>query len=1185
MAVYELKVNNVVRPLKVGGFNYKSVLNGVDTLTCFSHTGQGDWDPELGQEVTVSEDSVQIFGGTIEVVRERSPGGTEGMHTGVREFEIVCNDFSVYFTLRSVTETYEAGLTLKDILDDLMTKYGGTITLAPGQVDGPTMPYIEFTITELRDAINQLADLTQYTWKVDGDKVFEMWAPGAKSAPWDVVPGVTTTRFDPLSEKTRKQGSFNRVILTVQGAGSPRIDETFIADGSSTADYVMKYPASTYIEDAPWPNELYVNGLEKGPIGWGNDGSSWWWDYPASPAILHHNGTGFVPANGDVVSVAYRARFPFTVIANDLADQALNGVREKRFTVNEAMSWEAAEDYAESLIDTGVALIHKIMYESLTTGLITPGQSQNAEFPLRNFNNAALITEISMTDIEAGTMQRNITIIGGSKFFGSFRDLYKAWLGGGNSVGGGASKVSTVGTGGTIPGGDNYAVQINKHGTLFGYDQLLADYDGGGPHYDSTGDDMPAALASGSTDDTSFMLALWNVVGGKDKAATFHKADNGAFTFHDFPGSAPATTTFSSYRSLRLLGASNVKIQGGTSFGRSSVQVTGVFGTEAFSLGARRITSLPYSIDATDASGSASVYIFEALSGSGTCNLPVLSSQWVTLGGGLLSGSSDFYRIVIIRNDDATDTVTLDPSGSELINGASTLALGPGQAVVLIGWGGTSPGWRTIASSSNSITVPGSDKQVIFNDGGSLGADANFTWDKTKQQLSLLADTTDDDSILRAANVSTNQSVIALTPFNAANSRISFGREMVGNVDTARHARPALLEKDTTDMWMEMGVGETPGSAMAFAKATGMGFSTNTAHGYIYGYGYGTGAIEGPTWEVGRNADGGGAAGTIAIAERNGTLRYLWFEAGSLYKGSARPTEDNTTVSHTSGSIIDTGGGGAPDTLSYLTENDETADLPNSRMVLAGTGISFDDSVAGERTINVSATGAGQLIGVQTFTPSSGTYTPTAGTGSVIIEILGGGGGGSGVAQAAASGVNLGGGGGGGAFLRKRLTANFSGGTYVVGAKGTGGTAGNNSGTNGANSTFTATNAVVYTAGGGGAGDPRTSFTPPISLTGSAFGGEAGLATNGDLNIAGGAAITGFATTVFIGWSSGGGDAGYGYGKGAEPVTSGSGAGTAGANAPGLGGGGSGAYSSNNAGGAKAGGDGGDGIMVIWEYS
>lgn len=40
---------------------------------------------------------------------------------------------------------------------------------------------------------------------------------------------------------------------------------------------------------------------------------------------------------------------------------------------------------------------------------------------------------------------------------------------------------------------------------------------------------------------------------------------------------------------------------------------------------------------------------------------------------------------------------------------------------------------------------------------------------------------------------------------------------------------------------------------------------------------------------------------------------------------------------------------------SYLTENDETFLLINSRRVLAGTGISFDDSVPGVRTISATS--------------------------------------------------------------------------------------------------------------------------------------------------------------------------------------------------------------------------------------
>lgn len=42
---------------------------------------------------------------------------------------------------------------------------------------------------------------------------------------------------------------------------------------------------------------------------------------------------------------------------------------------------------------------------------------------------------------------------------------------------------------------------------------------------------------------------------------------------------------------------------------------------------------------------------------------------------------------------------------------------------------------------------------------------------------------------------------------------------------------------------------------------------------------------------------------------------------------------------------------------SFLTVNDETNDFPNSRQLLAGTGITFNDAVAGQRTISASGGG------------------------------------------------------------------------------------------------------------------------------------------------------------------------------------------------------------------------------------
>src|SRR5690606_12165825 len=95
------------------------------------------------------------------------------------------------------------------------------------------------------------------------------------------------------------------------------------------------------------------------------------------------------------------------------------------------------------------------------------------------------------------------------------------------------------------------------------------------------------------------------------------------------------------------------------------------------------------------------------------------------------------------------------------------------------------------------------------------------------------------------------------------------------------------------------------------------------------------------------------------------------------------------------------------------------------------------------------ATNYGKLLNVQVFsTPGTFTYTPTAGTKSVVVEVVGAGGAGGG-AQATTSGtVSVGGGGGSGGYAKGWIVSGFSGVTVTVGAGGVGvlGQAGGNGG-------------------------------------------------------------------------------------------------------------------------------------------
>ena len=225
--------------------------------------------------------------------------------------------------------------------------------------------------------------------------------------------------------------------------------------------------------------------------------------------------------------------------------------------------------------------------------------------------------------------------------------------------------------------------------------------------------------------------------------------------------------------------------------------------------------------------------------------------------------------------------------------------------------------------------------------------------------------------------------------------------------------------------------------------------------------------------------------------------------------------------------------------------------------------------------------GSGALLNIRVITATgSGTYTPTTGTSSIVLEMVGGGGGSAGAAAAEGSQIVLGGSGGGGGYVRKRLTANFSGASYSVGAGGTGGLSGNNAGGNGGSTTFTTTGGspVTYTAGGGLGGFAGSSLAAPII----AGGNTGGTATNGDINITGGPSCYGFAGNTFSAITGAGGASQLGQGGlGAFIPNASHLAGWPGLN---YGGGASGAGSSNG-GGAAAGGAGGNGILIIYEYS
>lgn len=216
----------------------------------------------------------------------------------------------------------------------------------------------------------------------------------------------------------------------------------------------------------------------------------------------------------------------------------------------------------------------------------------------------------------------------------------------------------------------------------------------------------------------------------------------------------------------------------------------------------------------------------------------------------------------------------------------------------------------------------------------------------------------------------------------------------------------------------------------------------------------------------------------------------------------------------------------------------------------------------------------GRLINVQIF-KSSATYNKTAGTKNVIAEVQAAGGSGGNTGYSGSSTVSLATGGSAGGYAKGRYSADQVDGQLIT--VGTGGKAkvGNPvSGSVGGDSSI----GSLITCKGGSGGYGQEQATPPFTCTG-VLGGDA---TGGNIvNTPGGSSEHGVSLSTGSNFVGKGGDSFFGKGGFSRANNN-----SVGVNATGFGSGGGGAVGgpSNTSTGYK-GGDGADGIVIIWEYA
>lgn len=219
---------------------------------------------------------------------------------------------------------------------------------------------------------------------------------------------------------------------------------------------------------------------------------------------------------------------------------------------------------------------------------------------------------------------------------------------------------------------------------------------------------------------------------------------------------------------------------------------------------------------------------------------------------------------------------------------------------------------------------------------------------------------------------------------------------------------------------------------------------------------------------------------------------------------------------------------------------------------------------------------SGRLLNVQRFV-ANGTYMPTPGTNSIIVEGVGGGGGGGACPSTSGTQQAMAFGGQGAAYAMARFTAGFSGGLPVtIGAAGTGGATGANPGNPGGATTL----GSILSIPGGLGGSNGTASASTAGVFPNTVGVTDPTVTGGTLiksqrSMSG---VPGIVLALITLRGGAGGDTPFGHGAAAAAAPS------AGLTGSGYGAGGGGAAQTNNNAG-QSGGNGTGGALVIYEFS
>ena len=468
--IFSLTIAGVAKLLKAGSLHIRQIANSRHTASFQLDSIDRSYRPAMDAEVIMEEDGTRVFGGLIDRPTEAALAGP--LRPGIRT-TINVVDFSAYTERRHISATFpeqtlKARLTT--LVSDFLTDYG--ITLHASQVDGPTLPAVEYTYSPtsridsvLNETMRLTADAGQpFVWRVDYSKVLRAYQPSTQAAPFDLVGNDLPEVIGDIQVEPSNDGKANRVIVRVAPKTEALRIESFTGDGVEDTFQLQYTPTQLYgyvTLDAgadPDVNETLTTPEFAGSASWEYDSTT--------NTITRVVGA---PFNGAQIQIMFDGVFSGEWISTDASwTSTPSSRRTKVLTLESIPDGTTGQAFADAELAKSLSGPTTVRYKTWEQG-IEPGQSQTVNVSARNVNETGVVTEVVIKDL-VHRLERTVTVIvddSQTNLDRTWGDVYKLWAGDKSA----APVAPAVGEGTGVlsgPAPPFLSVQFNRNGAFGG---------------------------------------------------------------------------------------------------------------------------------------------------------------------------------------------------------------------------------------------------------------------------------------------------------------------------------------------------------------------------------------------------------------------------------------------------------------------------------------------------------------------------------------------------------------------------------------------------------------------------------------------------------------------------------------------------------------------------------------------